>query len=130
MKHRHEIMALGFGVALLCGCADPGASGSSTDDPTAAVSSAATDGWLGRWNGPEGTFLLLERGDDGYMVTVQNLDGPRVFRGVVAGEQIQFERDGVAEVIRATDGAATGMKWLADKTNCLTVRYGEGYCRD
>jgi len=25
---------------------------------------------------------------------------------------------------------ASGMKWLSDKSNCLTIRYGEGYCRD
>ena len=30
----------------------------------------------------------------------------------------------------ATDGDATGMKWLAGKARCLTVRVGEGYCRD
>ena len=34
------------------------------------------------------------------------------------------------ETITATDGEATGMKWLLDKQNCLTVRSGEGYCRD
>jgi hypothetical protein len=89
-----------------------------------------TDGWLGRWNGPEATFLLLESGNGDYRVTVQNLDGPRVFTGVAVGEQIRFERDGATEFIRATDGAATGMKWLADKRNCLTIRLGEGYCRD
>jgi len=127
MKHRYEILALGLGFALLCSCGDPGASGSSAAAPAA---SAVTDGWLGRWNGPEGTFLLLERASEGYRVTIQNLDGPRVFPGVGVGEQIQFERDGVTELVHATDGAATGMKWLADKTSCLTVRYGEGYCRD
>jgi hypothetical protein len=128
MKHRYEILALG--LALLCGCSDSGVSGNSADAPAVTGASPVTDGWLGRWNGPEGTFVLLERADDGYRVTIQNLDGPRAFPGVVVGEQVQFERDGVAEVVRATDGAATGMKWLADKTNCLTVRYGEGYCRD
>ena len=124
---RHGCEALAF--VLLAGCADPDASGGSPDDAT-AVTSAITDGWLGRWNGPEGTFLLLEGANDGYRITIQNLDGPRVFAATAAGEQIQFARDGVAEVVRATDGTATGMKWLADKTDCLTIRYGEGYCRD
>jgi len=49
---------------------------------------------------------------------------------VAHGDQLRFERDGTAEVLRATRGADTGMKWLADKSNCLTVRAGEGYCRD
>jgi hypothetical protein len=108
-----------------------------TDEPAvrrsdvAAGRTAATDAWLGRWNGPEGTFLLLEKaGGEGYSVTVQNLDGPRVFRGTAIGDRIEFDRDGVTKSVRPTDGAATGMKWLADKADCLTIRYGEGYCRD
>jgi hypothetical protein len=39
-------------------------------------------------------------------------------------------RDGTTETIRATDGAGTGMKWLANKTDCLVVTVGsEGFCR-
>jgi len=34
------------------------------------------------------------------------------------------------ETIRATDGAGTGMKWLADRKDCLVVTVGsEGFCR-
>ncbi len=90
----------------------------------------ATDRWLGQWNGPEGTFLKLEGGDGKYQVTVRNLDGPRTFAGTAAGDRVEFERDGVKESVRATNGAETGMKWLAEKSDCLTVRTGEGYCRD
>jgi hypothetical protein len=97
---------------------------------SSAGGDVSTDAWLGRWIGPEGTFLLLEGGNGRYEVTIQNLNGPRVFRGVAVGPGIEFERDGRAEAIHATNGADTGMKWLADKTNCLTVRVGEGYCRD
>lgn len=124
MRRRYEAAACVLGLALVAGCSDP-------DAPAApALQSIVTDGWLGRWNGPEGTFLLLEGGNGNYQVTVQNLDGPRVFAGVGVREQVRFERDGVTEFIRATDGAATGMKWLADKSTCLTIRFGEGYCRD
>ena len=91
---------------------------------------SATDRWLGRWIGPEGTFLLLEGGNGTYEVTIQNLDGPRRFQGTAVGDQIEFDRDGVKESLRATDGAGTGMKWLSDKANCLTIRLGEGFCRD
>ena len=63
-------------------------------------------------------------------VLFQHLDGPRDFRGITVGRQIEFERDGRKESIRATGGTATGMKWLVDKSNCLRVRLGEGYCRD
>ena len=126
-KNRYSILPALTVYALLCGCSGPDASRSPRDD---APTTTPADGWLGRWNGPEGTFLLLEKADDGYDVTIQNLDGPRVFRGVALGERVQFERDGMTESLRATDGPATGMKWLTDKSNCLTIRYGEGYCRD
>jgi hypothetical protein len=71
----------------------------------------------------------LEGGLGKYTVTIQNLDGPRTFQGRAIEGRVQFERDGLAETIHASDGAATGMKWLADKSDCLTVRTGEGYCR-
>jgi hypothetical protein len=91
---------------------------------------ALTDGWLGQWNGPEGTFLLLE-GDRGrYNITIRNLDGATTFQGRSAGSEIVFERNGMKQSIHATNGTATGMKWLAEKSNCLTVRPGEGYCRN
>ena len=90
----------------------------------------ATDAWLGQWNGPEGTYLQLAGSGGQYEVTIRNLDGPRTFPGKAAGERIEFERDGVKESLRATNGAETGMKWLSEKKNCLTVRAGEGYCRD
>lgn len=92
---------------------------------------AALDGWLGRWAGPEGTSLLLEsKKDGGYRITITSLDGPRSFDGRAAGEGLAFERDGQAETLHAGNGHDTGMKWLADESDCLVVRSGEGYCRD
>jgi len=112
-------------VALcLAGCSGRKAESDSTS------SASVTDRWLGQWKGPEGTFLRLTGGTGKYEITIQNLDGPRKFPGSAVDGQIQFERDGVKESIRATNGAETGMKWLSDKSNCLTVRPGEGYCRD
>jgi hypothetical protein len=96
-------------------------------DRTAAP---ATDAWLGVWNGPEGTFLKLEGGEGSYSITIQNLDGPQTFRGISTGDQVEFKRNGAMEHLRATKGVETGMKWLADKSDCLTVRPGEGFCRD
>lgn len=102
--------------ALLSGCSGHGA-------PLA-------DAWLGKWNGPEGTWLNIERSKHAYEVTIRDLDVARSFEGSAVADGIAFRRNGVEEVIRATDGNATGMKWLAGKKNCLTVRAGEGYCRD
>jgi hypothetical protein len=93
-------------------------------------SAQATDQWLGNWFGPEGTFLLLTGGNGKYEITIQNLDGPLTVQGLAAGSLIVFERNGVKEYLGARNGAETGMKWLSEKSNCLTVRSGEGYCRD
>ena len=117
---------------LLTGCEDRKAdfvqvveAGSS-----GAASTPVADKWLGKWSGPEGTFLQIVRSNGKYEVIIQNLDGPRTFQGQAAGDHVEFERDSVKESLRATNGAETGMKWLSEKSNCLTVRAGEGYCRD
>jgi len=94
------------------------------------LGTAVVDGWTGEWRGPEGTSLKIAKQEVGYEVTVTNLDGPRVFHGIAADDVLQFERDGTTETVRAGDGAATGMKWLAGRKNCLVVKPGEGYCRD
>jgi len=91
----------------------------------------ALNEWTGRWTGVEGTYLQLNAGPDAkYTVVIRNLDGERSFEGVGRADHIAFERDGRQEKIRATDGAGTGMKWLAGKSRCLTVRPGEGFCRE
>lgn len=90
----------------------------------------STDEWIGKWNGPEGTFLSISGGNGKYKITINNLDGPTSYTGVNFGREIQFEREGVKELIQATNGAETGMKWLGDKSDCLTIHTGEGYCRD
>jgi hypothetical protein len=86
--------------------------------------------YQGQWNGPEGTFLALHKVADGYEVTIQSLDGLAKYQGRSVQDRIEFERDGATESIRVTDGQATGMKWLAEKENCLTIKVGEGFCRD
>ena len=126
---RCAVAAFTLSTISLLACSDRQASPALTVSGDASHP-AATDRWLGQWNGPEGTFLRIAGGQGEYEVTIQNLDGPRTFRGSAAGGQIQFERNGLKESIRATTGVETGMKWLADKSSCLTVRVGEGYCRD
>lgn len=96
----------------------------------AANSLAATDAWVGQWTGPEGTFLRIEGGQGKYQITIRDLDASRIYTGMSDGTTIRFDRNGVKESIHATNGEQTGMKWLQGKTNCLTVREGEGYCRD
>lgn len=119
-------------LLVLFGCADRDKPTASNDAASsgATASEPTTDKWLGQWNGPEGTFLRLEGRNGKYEITIQDLDGPKTYPGISVGEQVQFERNGATETIRATNGAETGMKWLSEKANCLTIRPGEGYCRD
>ena len=133
MKSRHQTLAGSLAFTLvLFGCTDRDASTDSGNAATSNVTSPvpATDKWLGQWNGPEGTFLRLEGGKGKYEITIQDLDGPRTYQGSAVGNEIHFDRNGADESIRATNGTETGMKWLRDKSDCLTIRRGEGYCRD
>jgi hypothetical protein len=113
-------------LVSLAGCRS---SPSPSPSPEDKVVQAPTDGWLGRWDGPEGTFLQLSKASDQYVVLIQDLDGPKRFAGFVDGNRIRFERDGKTEYISAGDGEATGMKWLMDKKDCLLTKKGEGWCR-
>jgi hypothetical protein len=117
---------------IVTGCDNRGSASSQRIAVSSPVvtSTALPDKWLGKWSGPEGTFLLLAGGDGKYEVTIQDLDGPRTFQGIDTGNLIEFERNGMKESLKATNGAETGMKWLSGKSNCLTIRAGEGYCRD
>lgn len=117
-------------VSAGCGDRTPNPGQVTTQASSGANSTPVTDKWLGKWIGPEGTYLQIAGANGRYEITIRNLDGPRTFQGRAVGLQVEFERDGAREVIRATNGAETGMKWLSEKTNCLTVRAGEGYCRD
>lgn len=123
-------------ILLFSGCEDrqtPISSQTATSDTESTSTkdaSLTTDSLLGKWLGPEGTFLELAGGDGKYTVTIQNLDGSRTFQGHAIRNQIEFERDGVKESLHASNGAETGMKWLSEKTNCITVLVGEGYCKD
>jgi hypothetical protein len=103
----------------------------STNAESASPAPQALDGWQGTWNGPEGTYLkLTAKPVSGYEIVIKDLDGERSFEGVGSADEIHFTRDGRQERIRATDGTGTGMKWLAGKSECLTVKPGEGYCRE
>ena len=145
---RHLALVLLLGLAA-CGQAPmpPPAAGESSQRDVPAPSDVAAkpvrpppepapppppvaEDWIGIWQGPEGTSLQVAKQEAGYDVTVTNLDGTRVFEATDSGDALQFERDGVTETLRAGDGQATGMKWLADKKDCLVVKPGEGYCRD
>ncbi|MET0657176.1 MAG: hypothetical protein ABW110_03335 [Steroidobacteraceae bacterium] len=124
------LAALALSLSLVaCDKAEKVDKGNTPDKP-AATNPPPTDQWLGLWSGVEGTSLELRGGNGKYEIVIADLDGPKTFHGTGDGDHISFERNGVAETIRATNGADTGMKWLTEKSNCLTIRTGEGFCRD
>ena len=95
-----------------------------------------TDQWVGKWTGVEGLHLSIAKDDSigrgHYLLTMQyglDADDSGTFKGEATEDGIAFTRPDGPQLLRAGDGAATGLKWLADKKDCLIVATGEGYCR-
>lgn len=66
----------------------------------------------------------------GYTLAMQSdLDTRGTYNGIDAADGIAFERGGKPLLLKAATGDATGLKYLAGKTDCLMVAPGEGYCR-
>jgi hypothetical protein len=111
------------------------ATGNAVEDAGNAVSDATAghDFWVGRWTGVEGTYLVISKAalPDHYRLEMQyTLDSKGSYDGTGTAEGIEFTRPDGKQVLRASDGDATGLKWLAGKKDCLKVKDGEGYCRD
>ena len=111
------------------------ATGNAAEDLGNAVAGAEQghDAWVGRWTGVEGTYLVISKAalPDHYRLEMQyTLDSNGKYDGVGTDAGIAFTRPDGKQVLRASDGDATGLKWLAGKKDCLTVKTGEGYCRD
>jgi hypothetical protein len=108
--------------------------GNGIEDAGNVVSGAVTrDAWVGRWNGVEGTYLVISKGDapGKYRLEMQyTLDSKGKYDGAATSAGIAFERPDGKQVLRASNGDATGLKYLAGKQDCLKVKDGEGYCRD
>lgn len=109
----------------------------ATSNTTSSQEAFAADQYLGHWIGVEGMVLDVARGKepDSFRLTMQwNLDDKGVFAGRGQNDPsapgIAFTRNGEQLLLRRSDGDATGLKWLAGKKECLTVKPGEGYCRD
>lgn len=101
---------------------------------TATMANVPTNAWIGRWVGPEGLFLdIASKGGEfsgRYTLKMQyTLDKRASVEGMAHLDTIVFERDGEQHVLRAGTGAQSGMKWLADKRQCLIVGTAEAYCR-
>ncbi len=102
------------------------------NDAQPANTAAGAPDYSGRWTGVEGMYLDVKpKPAGGVSLEMQwDLDNKGTFDGTVTPAGITFTRKGVTETLKPSDGDATGLKYLAGKKDCLTVKSGEGYCRD
>jgi hypothetical protein len=118
----------------------PAATGSPAISPEVAnPGEAAVQKLIGKWDGPEGTYLSVteKMGADGkqqlprkFEIEIKDLDKVEQFEGTAKDGTIEFTRKGKAETLKAATGAETGMKWLEKETNCVVVtKPGEGFCK-
>ena len=85
----------------------------------------------GRWIGPEGTYMeITQVGPTAYKIAIKDLDAVTVYDAIPAPGGIQFTRNNTIYTLGRGSGPHTGMKWLAEKKDCVIVKPGEGYCRD
>ena len=111
----------------------------SLEPEVANPTEAALQKMLGRWEGPEGTYINIndKKVPDGkqqnprkFDIEIKNLDKVEKFEGTAKGQDIEFTRNGKTETVKAATGPGTGMKWLEKETNCLVVTKGsEGFCK-
>ena len=95
-----------------------------------AKPSAKVESMVGKWNGPEGTYLNITKKGTGFEVEVKDLDAAKKYDGTAKGDTIEFTRNGKTETVRTATGVETGMKWLEKETNCLVITKGsEGFCK-
>lgn len=136
-------IAAAAGLLMIAGCGKPAEQKQA--DPTAgqdvvtvpdesapAETNADTTSWVGKWTGVEGMYVNIKQTGEGkFSLEMQSdLDTKGTYEGVAEPDGITFKRSGETLTLRASDGDATGLKWLAGKKDCLTVKEGEGYCRD
>jgi hypothetical protein len=118
---------------LLAACSPKSTETESAAPPveTAKMAPPATDAWLGKWIGVEGNTLQIEVGaaPGEYAITEGTLDGVLHYTGQAQGDLIATTNGGKSETIRSGAGADTGLKYLADKQNCLVIESGRGFCR-
>lgn len=105
------------------------------DEMITAVTPVDPAQWVGRWVGVEGMYLDIQpdsaRGNGAFTLEMQySLDDSGTFPGDAVGNGIRFTRPDGTFLLTATDGEATGLRYLLEKQDCLTVTTGEGYCRD
>lgn len=132
---RHYILIAALSSALLTACNSPESgqdeSGSTETAAPPSASHAYAD-WAGKWVGVEGMFVTVTPTESGtYNLVMQSdLDTLGTYTGIDGETGIEFMRGGETRLLVSATGEDIGLKYLLDKTDCLMVKPGEGYCRD
>jgi hypothetical protein len=118
----------------LAGTAQPAPKAATMVQGEGMKAKVPTNRFIGHWIGPEGLYLDIAADGGPYsgryaLRMKYTLDDEGSFTGLAHLDTIVFQRGGRQLSIRAGNGDATGMKWLAGKADCLIVAPGEGYCR-
>ena len=96
----------------------------------ASVENKKADALVGKWTGPEGTYIDVTKNGDKFKVELKNLDGSKTYDGTAKDGVIEFVRNGKTETVKTATGVETGMKGFEKETNCVVVTKGsEGFCR-
>lgn len=88
--------------------------------------------WSGKWIGPEGMYAIITPGAGGKvsLEMQSDLDTKGTYEGTATADGISFKRGEDTLLLKKATGEETGLKYLAEKKDCLMVKTGEGYCRD
>lgn len=142
MRNQYVIIASLFALSL-AGCDTADAPEPVTEaqeqvagDPISPVMAGAAEhrfaSWQGRWIGVEGMYVnITPTTPNSYELEMQSdLDTKGSYVGTDSEHGIKFTRGGEQLSLYRTSGAETGLKYLAEKQDCLMVKSGEGYCRD
>lgn len=118
-------------AALATEATTPTPVATASASPSIVTASDDTEKWAGRWIGVEGTYLVVTPTGSGTasLEMQYDLDNKGTYPATVTPEGLRFTRGGEQMLLHPSDGDATGLKWLAGKKDCLTVKSGEGYCR-
>lgn len=130
--YKRFLIAAALALSACSQPAPPEAENTPAAEP-APVAALPTDSWVQKWTGVEGTSLTISKTAmaGAYHIEEVTLDGPKTFAGTAEGDQINFVDGGKLYTITAGNGADTGMKYLATKSDCLVVEFGSrGFCRD
>ncbi len=103
--------------------------------PAPAIRKKGGDDYIGRWEGLDGRFMLIEKNAEAsttrYAVTMRyDLDqAEQRFPAEMEGTSVFVQRNGSRYEFAPSDGRASSDTRLRERKDCLSTSRGETYCR-